>query len=247
MSTASSLSPVFKRTLDPSDAVASSTHTPASVATSSSTTFADPAVLTASPIASSSQIPSQDITNIAGGGLPIKPTVTPAIGVAGAALMLTGLLYTLIGVKNRRIYVFFSTTYLTSLATTVLIIHVMHCPISNAIQGAYFVAALMTGLIFAAGSLFIAEIAEALGCLLGGFCLAMWFLVLRSDGLIDSIAGRAIFIACLTLGVLGFYFSHWTRTPALIGSSSFAGATVVVLGIDCFSRAGLKEFWLYLW
>ncbi|UKZ77756.1 hypothetical protein TrVFT333_005482 [Trichoderma virens FT-333] len=28
---------------------------------------------------------------------------------------------------------------------------------------------------------------------------------------------------------------------------SFGGATVIVLGIDCYSRAGLKEFWAYIW
>jgi hypothetical protein len=33
----------------------------------------------------------------------------------------------------------------------------------------------------------------------------------------------------------------------LIGSTAFSGATALTLGIDCFSRAGLKEFWFYLW
>ncbi|KAL8707488.1 MAG: hypothetical protein Q9220_007478 [cf. Caloplaca sp. 1 TL-2023] len=243
----SSLPPVFKRTPSPLVAAASLSSSPASIAVSSSTTLADPAVLTAPPIASSSQTPSHDVANFAGGGLPIKPALTPGIAVAGTVLVLTGLLYTLIGVKNKGIYVFFSTAYLTSLATTLLIIRVMDCPISNAIQGAYFIAALMPGLIFGAGSLFCADIAESLGCLLGGFALAMWFLVLRPDGLIHSTAGKAIFITCLTFGALGSYFSRWTRVHVLVGSNSFAGATVVVLGLDCYSRAGLKEFWLYLW
>lgn len=91
------------------------------------------------------------------------------------------------------------------------------------------------------------DVTEGLGCLLGGYCLAMWFLVLTPGGLIKSTAGKAIFIACFTLGAFGFYVSHWTRAYGLIGAVSFAGATVIVLGIDCFSRAGLKEFWLYIW
>ncbi|RYP62568.1 hypothetical protein DL770_009565 [Monosporascus sp. CRB-9-2] len=33
----------------------------------------------------------------------------------------------------------------------------------------------------------------------------------------------------------------------MIGLMSFAGATVTVLGIDCFTRAGLKEYWAYIW
>lgn len=123
----------------------------------------------------------------------------------------------------------------------------MHPPISNAIQGAYFVAIWVTGIIFGGGSVVFADVTEGLGCLFGGFCLSMWFLVLKPGGLITSTAGRAIFIACFTLGTFGFYVSHFTRPYGLIGSTSFAGATVIVLGIDCFSRAGLKEFWLYIW
>lgn len=92
-----------------------------------------------------------------------------------------------------------------------------------------------------------ADVTEGLGCLLGGFCLSMWFLVLTPGGLVTSTAGKAILIACFTLGAFGLYLSHYTRPYGLIGSISFAGATVITMGIDCFSRAGLKEFWLYLW
>lgn len=50
---------------------------------------------------------------------------------------------------------------------------------------------------------------------------------------------------CLLVFALAFH--HRTRPWGLIGSLSFAGATSIVLGIDCFSRAGLKEFWIYIW
>lgn len=108
-------------------------------------------------------------------------------------------------------------------------------------------AAFVTGVIFGGGSVIFTDVTEGLGCLLGGYCLAMWFLVLTPGGLIKSTAGKAIFIACFTVGGFGFYVSHWTRAYGLIGAISFAGATAIVLGIDCFSRAGLKEFWLYIW
>ncbi|KAL8687523.1 MAG: hypothetical protein Q9218_006332, partial [Villophora microphyllina] len=213
----------------------------------SSTSSVDPSVLTASPLpddhstgaAAASQPQSED--------LPINPTITPALSVAGAILMVTGLFYTLIGIKTKWLHIFLSAAYLTSLAVTVLIVYVMHPPVSNAIQGAYFAAACVTGLVFGGGSVLFADVTEGLGCLLGGFSLAMWFLVLVPGGLIHSTAGKAIFIACFTLGSFGFYVSHWTRAYGMIGATSFAGATVIVLGIDCFSRAGLKEFWLYIW
>ena len=161
--------------------------------------------------------------------------------------MITGVLYTLIGIKTKWIHIFFSTAYLVSLAVTVLIVYVMHPPVTNAVQGAYFVAAFATGTLFGGGSVVFADLTEGLGCLLGGFCVSMWFLELRPGGLIRSTIGKVIFIACFTLGAYAFYVSHHTRPYGLIGSISFAGATVIVLGIDCFSRAGLKEFWLYIW
>jgi hypothetical protein len=120
-------------------------------------------------------------------------------------------------------------------------------PVSNAVQGGFFVAAVLSGLIFGALSLVFTDITDGLGCLLGGFCLSMWFLTLKKNGLITSTAGRAIFIACMSVGGYSLSFSHYTRTYGLIVCISFAGATIAILGIDCFSCAGLKEFWLYLW
>ena len=180
-------------------------------------------------------------------GLPIKPEITPALSVAGALLILTGAFYTMIGIKTKWLHNFLSTAYLFSLAVTVLVIYVMHPPVSNAIQGAYFVAACVTGIIFGAVAIVFADVTEGLGCVLGGFSLSMWFLVLKPGGLVTSTTGKAIFIACFTVGTFSLYISHYTRPYGLIGSTSFGGATVVVLGVDMFSRAGLKEFWLYIW
>lgn len=206
-----------------------------------------PSVLISSPLPSTISTAPDVASPPLSTDLPITPAITPALSVAGAILILTGPFYALVGIKNKWLQVFLSSAYLTSLAVTVLIVYVMHPPVSNAIQGAYLVAACMTGLIFGGGSLIFADITEALACLLGGFSLAMWFLVLVPGGLIRSTAGKAIFIGCFILGSFGFYTSRWTRAYGIIGSTAFAGATVIVLGIDCFSRAGLKEFWLYIW
>ncbi|KAL8805492.1 MAG: hypothetical protein Q9182_001947 [Xanthomendoza sp. 2 TL-2023] len=222
-------------------AAASSTSLVDSNGMASATSSPYPPALTATPIATS------NTTSTIRDQLPLNPIITPALSIAGAILMLTGLLYTLIGIKTKWLHIFLSAAYLASLAVTVLIVYVMHPPVSNAVQGAYFVAAFVTGIIFGGGSVLFADVTEGLGCLLGGYCLSMWLLILKPDGLIKSTAGKAIFIACFTLGACGFYISHWTRAYGLIGATSFAGATVIVLGMDCFSRAGLKEFWLYIW
>ncbi|KAH4126645.1 hypothetical protein HBH47_046380 [Parastagonospora nodorum] len=179
--------------------------------------------------------------------LPIHPKVTPAMGLTGALLLITGLVYAVIGIKNKWIYVFGSAAYLTALAVTVLIVYLMNPPVSDGVQGAFFVAAFFTGLIFGVLSLVFSDITEGFGCLLGGFCLSMWFLSLKSGGLISSSTGRAIFIGCMSAGGYSLSFSHYTRNYGLIASISFSGATAAILGIDCLARAGLKEFWLYLW
>ncbi|PSN70909.1 hypothetical protein BS50DRAFT_269596 [Corynespora cassiicola Philippines] len=148
---------------------------------------------------------------------------------------------------SARVYVFFSGAYLTSLAVTVLIIYLMNPPVTDAIQGAFFIAAFFTGIIFGGISLAFADITEGLGCMLGGFCIAMWFLTTKDGGLITSSTGRAIFIGSFCAAGYSLSFSHYTRTYGLIGCISFAGGTITMLGVDCLSRAGWKEFWLYLW
>ena len=181
------------------------------------------------------------------GALPLPPKITPAIAVAGVILILFGFTYTLIGIKNRWVQTFLSSGFLTSLSVTVLVVYVMKPPVRPAVQGAYMVAAVVTGLVFGAGSLVFKEITEGLGCLLGGFCLSMWVLTLRPGGTVHSTGGKVILIVAFTVAAYSTSFSHYTRPHGIIGATSFAGATAAVLGFDCFTRAGLKEFWLYIW
>jgi len=145
------------------------------------------------------------------------------------------------------LHISLSASYLASLAVMVLILYVMNFPVSNAVQGAYLVAVVMTGLIIGGASLIFTELTEGLGCLLGGFCVSMWFLVLKPGGLLTSTAGVSAFIAAFSLAAFSTSFSHITRPYGLMVFTSFGGATVLVVGIDCFSRAGLKEFWAYIW
>lgn len=123
----------------------------------------------------------------------------------------------------------------------------MDPPVSNGLQGAYVVAITFTGLILGGAALLLIEMTEGLGCLLGGFCLAMWLLVLQPGGLLKSTTPIVVFIVSFTLVGWATSFSRYTRPYGLICLTSFGGATVVVLGIDCFTKSGLKEFWAYIW
>ncbi|KAI6781094.1 uncharacterized protein J7T54_003261 [Emericellopsis cladophorae] len=185
--------------------------------------------------------------DIPDGELPLTPKITPGWGVAGAFMLITGVIYTLVGIRNRYIHTFFSTAFLVALGIAVLIVYVMNVPVSRALQGGYVAAVIIPGCIVGVASIFFKELTEGLGCALGGFCVSMWLMCLVPGGLLGSVPAKAIFIAAFTCVGFAFYFSRYTRDWALITMISFGGATVTVLGIDCFSRAGLKEFWAYVW
>ncbi|KAH8203439.1 hypothetical protein TruAng_002423 [Truncatella angustata] len=216
-----------------------------STSTTSAATSA-PSALNGNVASNSSNIYSN--STIEAGELPIQPRITPGWGVAGAILLITGAIHALIGIKNTWLHTFFSTAFLTGLCTAVLIVYVMILPVSDGVQGAYVVACVCAGVILGGSATIFKELTESLGCLLGGFCLSMWLLTLREGGLLlDNSTGTIIFIIAFTLAGFALYFSHYTRPYALIGSISFSGATAAVLGIDCFSKAGYKEFWAYIW
>jgi hypothetical protein len=161
--------------------------------------------------------------------------------------MITGIAYGIIGIRNKYLYTFFGVAYPVALAVLVLIMYCMNPPVSDAVQGAYFVAVFITGCLCGGVALVFRDLADGFGCLLGGFCLGMWFLTLKEGGTIPSTVGKAVFIGALTVAVGALGLSSRTRKWGLIGSIPFSGATATILGIDCFSRAGMKEFWIYLW
>ncbi|KEY71880.1 hypothetical protein S7711_06021 [Stachybotrys chartarum IBT 7711] len=227
----------------------SSVRRTSSQATATITPTPTPTATESSPDATPTHVDEPSFFNdtIPAGQLPLQPRITPGWGVSGVIMFATGIIYALVGIKNRWIHTFFSTAYITSLGVTVLIVYVMSYPVSDALQGGYVVAIIMSGCAVGGASMFFRELTEGLGCALGGFCLSMWLLCLVPGGLLQEVTEKAIFISCFTLAAFAFHFSRWTRDWALIISVSFAGATVTVLGIDCFSRAGLKEFWAYIW
>ena len=153
----------------------------------------------------------------------------------------------MIGVKSRWVQIFLSCGFLASIATTALVDYVMNPPVTDAVQGGFFVAIVMTGVVFGGGALVFKEVTEGFACLLGGFCFSMWLLTLKPGGLIDSSGGKGAFIGIFCIVTWALSWTQYTRPYALIGTISFSGATAFTLGVDCFTRAGLKEFWFYIW
>ena len=63
----------------------------------------------------------------------------------------------------------------------------------------------------------------------------------------DSTTGKAIMIGVFSVVGWSLAFSQYTRNYGTIFCTSFAGAMLTIIGVDCFTRAGLKEFWIYIW
>ncbi|KAA8641833.1 hypothetical protein EYZ11_006649 [Aspergillus tanneri] len=216
---------------------------------SNSTSASTQTTQTSTTVASlnTSTPPKNETDQASPDGLPLEPSITPALGAAGIILLASGLILALIGIRNLRLQVFLSTTLLTALGVTVLIIYVMSPPVRDAIQGAYLVAVFFTGITFGALAIVFKELTEGLGCLLGGFCSSMWLLSLKPGGLLTETDSKSGFIGAFSVVFYALSFSQYTRPYGLIVSTGISGGTAVALGIDCFSRAGLKEFWLYMW
>lgn len=179
--------------------------------------------------------------------LPIQPQITPALGVGGVILMIAGIGLGFVGIKHRATQTFLSTALLVGLGCEVLIIYLMNPPVSNAVQGAFLIAGVLGGCLLGGLALIFKEVSEGFGCILGGFCFAMWLLVLVPGGTIQNQAGRIILLSVFCAACFCLYVSRYTRIYGIIICTAFAGATTFILGIDCFAKAGLKEFWMYLW
>lgn len=226
-----------------------SSETSKSSSTSTTHTSTRSRTTTSAPASTSTAdaIRTSDYKTAAPDPLPLQPRITPAFGVGGALLMISGAVFAFVGIQHRLIYVFLSAAYLASLSVTILILYVMNPAVPDATQGAYLVAITATGIVFGAGAMFFPDLTEGFGCLLGGFCLSMWLLVLKPGGLLTSTTSITIFIVAFSAAIWSTAYIPFTKPYGLIASLAFGGATVIILGIDCFSRAGLKEFWVYIW
>lgn len=151
-------------------------------------------------------------------------------------------------------YVYYPSCDTTTLTTAqVIILFTMKHPdagISDRAQGGYLAAAVLPAIIV--GGLlqwYVGWLARRAGCVLGGFCMAMWIETLCPGGVIKSSSMTALLIGVMCAVSLAPsipMLKKWAD-PVYMTFSAFSGSTAFVLGIDCYSRAGLKEFWAYTW
>ncbi|PPQ67078.1 hypothetical protein CVT25_005679 [Psilocybe cyanescens] len=175
--------------------------------------------------------------------------VDPAFAVLGVILILTGLPSAFWGHKNRWTSFFLIGFYTLSLVCIVLILKFGVIPSVNppnkTLRGMFVLASTIAGIAGGGVAIFFWKGARYGIGAWGGFALGLWIQCFHNGGLINSVGFRWIlYIGC---GVAGFALSTIPKIHyhVLLISTAFVGATSFMLGVDCFTTAGLKEF--YVW
>ncbi|KAG6878656.1 hypothetical protein C0993_001179 [Termitomyces sp. T159_Od127] len=191
----------------------------------------------------------------------------PAFGVLGALLIITGLPSAFWGHKNRWTSFFLTGFYTLSLVCFVLILKfgilAAINPPSKTLRGMFVLSSAIAG--FAGGAIaifFWKATRYAIGAW-GGFAVALWIQCFHNGGLIKSVGLRWILYIgtplsinhpapranhmSLGCAVIGFILCTIPKIHyhILLISTAFVGSSAFILGVDCFTTAGLKEF--YIW
>ncbi|KAI5123774.1 hypothetical protein M0805_000363 [Coniferiporia weirii] len=175
--------------------------------------------------------------------------IDPGFGVLGAILIITGLPSTFWGHKNRWSSFFLIGFYTFALACVALILKfgVLEAvnPPSETIRGIFVLACCIAGIAGGGVAIFFWQQAKYLIGGWGGFAIGLWVQCFRDGGLIRPIGYR--WILYIGLGVIGFCLCTFPKIHyhMLLASTAAVGASAFILGIDCFTTAGLKEF--YIW
>lgn len=196
----------------------------------------------ASPTATSSATPTPT-------PIVLATKITPAFGVLGAVLVLTGLPSAFWGHKNRWTSFFLIGFYTFALVCFVLIAKFGILPAVNppsaTLQGMFVLSCAISGIMGGAISIFFWKATKYFIGAWGGFAIGLWLQCFKDGGLITPVGIRwIVYISC---GVVGFVLCtipklHW---HILLLATAFVGSSVFMLGVDCYTTAGLKEF--YVW
>ena len=114
-------------------------------------------------------------------------------------------------------------------------------PPSRTLRGLYLLACIISAFIGAGLGIFLFNLARYFVAAAGGFAFGWFLLETRSGGLIQSVVGRWGLLGGLTVGALLASIAPKMIEPMMLASTAWIGATAFVFGVDCYTRAGLKE------
>ena len=108
-------------------------------------------------------------------------------------------------------------------------------------RGLYLLACIISSFIGAGLGVFLYKFAKYFVSAAGGFVFAWFLLATKAGGLVNSVVGRwGVFGGLAVAGFITSLPPKFTDITMLV-STAWIGATTFTLGIDCYTRAGLKE------
>ncbi|WWC88694.1 uncharacterized protein L201_003607 [Kwoniella dendrophila CBS 6074] len=188
------------------------------------------------------------------GFLPFHVKIDPAYGVLGALLIISGIPVAVLGGKNRWSSNAIASGYALMLFTLVMILRFgvqpnlqppSPNPPSTTLRGLYLLACIITAFFGGALGIFLYAFAKYWVSAIGGFTFGWFLLATRQGGLITSVLGRWSLLGGLAVGGLVASLPKQTNEWMMLISTAWIGATAFTLGVDCYTRAGLKEFYVY--
>jgi uncharacterized membrane protein YbjE (DUF340 family) len=108
-------------------------------------------------------------------------------------------------------------------------------------RGLYLLACIISSFFGAAFGIFFFNFSKYWVSAAGGFTFGWFLLATRDGGLITSVIGRWGLLGSLTVVAFLAALVPLLHDHMVLASTAWIGATAVVLGIDCYTRAGLKE------
>jgi hypothetical protein len=112
---------------------------------------------------------------------------------------------------------------------------------STTMRGLYLLACIISSFFGAAFGIFFFNFSKYWVSAAGGFTFGWFLLATRDGGLITSVIGRWGLLGSLTVVAFLAALVPLLHDHMVLASTAWIGATAVVLGIDCYTRAGLKE------
>lgn len=113
------------------------------------------------------------------------------------------------------------------------------------VQGLFVLACFVAGIAGGGVAIFFWKGARYLVGSWGGFALALFVQALREGGVVRLVGFRwFLYIGFGTVGFLASAYEKW-QYHVLLASTAFVGSSAFVLGVDCYTTAGLKEFYVY--
>ncbi|KAK6908218.1 hypothetical protein I203_102219 [Kwoniella mangroviensis CBS 8507] len=188
------------------------------------------------------------------GFIPFNIKIDPAFGVLGGLLIVSGIPVAVLGGKNRWSSNAISSGYALMLFTLVMVLRFgvepniqppSPNPPSTTLRGLYLLACIIASFFGGAAGIFLYPFAKYWVSAIGGFTFGWFLLATRQGGLITSVLGRWGLLGGLSVGGLVASLPKQTNEWMMLISTAWIGATAFTLGVDCYTRAGLKEFYVY--